>query len=70
MKKPEISLKENKRTISLNRLAGEWVAFANGKTVAHGETLKKLMRKVKKLKGNQKTSVMLVPKKTEGNYII
>lgn len=70
MKKPEISLKESNRTISLNRVAGEWVAFVNGKIVAHGETLKKLMRKVKKLKGNQKTSVMLVPKKTEGNYII
>jgi len=70
MKKPKISLKENKRNISLNRLAGEWVAFADGKTIAHGETLKKLMRKVKKLKGKQKTSVMLVPKKTEGNYII
>jgi len=70
MKKLEISPRKSKRNIYLNRLAGEWVALSNGKTIAHGGTLKKLMKKVKKFKGNQKPSVMLIPKKTEGNYII
>jgi hypothetical protein len=70
MKKIKALFKESKRSIYSSRLAGEWVAFSNGKTIAHGGTLKKLMKKVKKFKGNQKPSVMLVPKKTEGNYII
>ncbi|MFA5459792.1 MAG: DUF5678 domain-containing protein [Candidatus Paceibacterota bacterium] len=70
MKKSKISPRESKRNMGLNRTRREWVAFANGKIIAHGETLKKLMKKVKKFKGNQKTSVMLMPKKIEGDYII
>lgn len=67
MKKPELLLKENKKTIFLDRYAGEWVAFVNGKVVAHQSNLRKLMKKIKKLKKNP--SVLLVPKRGEGPYI-
>ena len=67
MKKPELLIKENKKTVCLDRYAGDWVAFANGKVVAHQGTLNKLMKRVQKLK--RKPSVFLVPKKKEGPYI-
>jgi ATP-dependent protease HslVU (ClpYQ) peptidase subunit len=67
MKKAEISIKENKKTIALDRYEGEWVAFADGKVVAHQTTLKRLMEKVKDLR--KKPSVLLVPKKKEGPYV-
>jgi hypothetical protein len=70
MKKISSSLKEKNKIISLNIYTGEWVAFTNGKTIAHGQNLKNLMKKVQKLKNREKTSVMLVPKRTEGNHII
>lgn len=67
MKKPKLFLKENKKTIFLNRYAGEWVAITNEKVVAHQGTLKKLMKRIKKLK--IKPSVLLVPKRGEGPYV-
>jgi hypothetical protein len=70
MKKLSSSLKMAKKIVSLNKYTGEWVAFSNGKPIAHGENLRKLMNKVKKLKDKPKASVMLVPKKTEGNHIV
>ena len=70
MKRISNSLKEKNKIIPLNIYTGKWVAFSNGKTIAHGQNLKNLMKKVKKLKNREKTSVMLVPKKTEGNHII
>ena len=68
MKKAEISIKDNNKTIALDRYAGEWVAFANGKVVAHQNTLKRLMEKIKSPKKFKKPSVFLVPKKGEGPY--
>ena len=66
-----ISIKPNKKIIPLDRYAGEWVAFANGKVMAHEGSLKRLMKKVKKLKGaRKKSSVLLVPKKREGPHLI
>jgi hypothetical protein len=67
MKRAEILIKDNKKTIALDRYAGEWVAFADGKVVAHQSTLKRLMEKVKALR--KKPSVLLVPKKKEGPYV-
>jgi len=67
MKRPELAIKENKRTISLDKYAGEWVALANGKVVAHQGTLKRLMKKVEKFR--KKPSVFLVPRKSEGPYV-
>jgi len=70
MNKSNISINTNEKTTPLDRYAGQWVAFANGKVVAHEGTLKRLMKKVKKLKGNKKPSVLLVPEKNEGPYVI
>ena len=71
MVKSNISIKTDRKTIALDRYAGEWVAFANGKVVAHHKgALKRLMEKLKKLKRVKKPSVLLVPKKKEGPYII
>ena len=70
MKKPKSFFGENRRNNCVNKLAGEWVAFANGKIIAHEGTLKKLMKKVKKLKGNSKASVMLMPKKFHSQYML
>ena len=67
MKKPELLIKENKKTICLDKYAGHWVAFANGKVIAHQGTLKKLMKQVEKLK--KKPPVFLVPRKNEGPYV-
>ncbi|WAC07984.1 MAG: DUF5678 domain-containing protein [Thermodesulfobacteriota bacterium] len=67
MEKPKIAIKTNHKTVSLGQYAGEWVAFAHGKVVAHQGTLKKLMKKVKNLKN--KPSVLLIPRKSEGPYI-
>lgn len=71
MNKPHISIKADKKTTSLDRYAGEWVAFAGGKVVAHEGNLKRLMEKVNKRKrAKKKPSVLLVPKKREENHII
>lgn len=67
MRTAKLSMKENKKTIPLDRYAGEWVAFANGKVVAHQGTLKKLMKKVERLK--KRPSVFLVPRKSEAPYV-
>jgi hypothetical protein len=68
MKKAEILIKANKKAISLDRYAGKWVAFVDGKVVEYGRTLKSLMKKIEKVRLPKKPSVFLVPKKSEGPY--
>jgi hypothetical protein len=70
MKKPEVSIKTNRKAIPLDRYAGEWVAFANGRIVAHGVSLENLMRAVKRKRLRSKPSVLLVPKEDDVTYII
>jgi hypothetical protein len=65
-----ISLRTNTKNISLDRYAGEWVAFASGKVVAHGETLERLMKRVKRKRFRRKPSVLLVPEEDDVAYII
>ncbi|WAC06740.1 MAG: DUF5678 domain-containing protein [Thermodesulfobacteriota bacterium] len=60
-------IKTNNKAVSLDQYAGQWVAFAHGKVVAHQGTLKKLMKKIKKL--GKKPSVFLIPRKSEGPYV-
>jgi len=67
MRRSEILIKANRKSIPLDKYTGEWVAFANGKVVAHQDTLKKLMKDVKRFK--RKPSVFLVPEKSEGPYV-
>jgi len=45
--KKQKSLAKERQNRNVKKLEGEWVAFANGKIVAHEGTLKKLMKKVK-----------------------
>lgn len=70
MRKTKISIKTDTKLKALDKYAGKWVAFWDGKVVAHKRNLKRLMREVKKLKGVKKPSVLLVPKKDEGPYVI
>ena len=71
MSKSRILIKANNKTTSLDKYAGQWVAFVGGKVVANEGNLKKLMEKVNKRKRTRrKPSVLLVPKKSEENHII
>ena len=62
--------KQNKKSVSLDKYAGKWVAFVDAKIIAFGDTLKELMVKVKKMGLEKKASVFLVPRKDEGPYIL
>lgn len=55
---------------NLNRYAGKWVAFIDGRVLASDRTLEKLMKKVKTRRLKKKPSVFLVPRKDEGPYIL
>lgn len=54
----------------VSRFAGEWVAFADKKIIEHAETLPSLMAKIRRRKMAKEPSVMLVPRKDEGPYIL
>ncbi|MBI4121454.1 MAG: hypothetical protein HY470_00655 [Candidatus Ryanbacteria bacterium] len=54
----------------LTRFAGRWVAFAGEKVVESAPSLSVLMLKLKQRKPVGKPSVMLVPRKDEGPYIL
>lgn len=69
MKGSKTLIKTERSAMLLDRYAGEWIAFADGKVVAHQNTLKRLMEKLKNLKNVKKPSVLLVPKKSEGPYV-
>ncbi|GEM_PF-1900726 len=55
---------------NLERFAGKWVAFLDRQVIESGGTLPSLMEKLKRKKFKQKPSVMLVPRKDEGPYIL
>lgn len=59
-----------KSQYDLERLAGKWVAFVNGRVVAFAPTLPLLMQKLRGMRFGSKPSVMLVPRKDEGPYIL
>jgi len=54
----------------LARYSGRWVAFAGQKVVESAPSLSVLMLKLKRRKFVGKPSVMLVPRKDEGPYIL
>ena len=61
----------NKKTTSLDKYAGKWVAFdEKDKIVGYDESLEGLMKKIKKKGLEKKVSVFLVPRKDEGPYIL
>ncbi len=63
-------LKSKRKVISLDRYAGEWVAFIDGKVITADESLKDLMAEAKKRGVEKKVSVFLVPREGEGPYIL
>ena len=56
--------------MKLDRYAGKWVAFINGKIVAYDEALSGLMKEIDSRKLRKKASVFLVPRKDEGPYVL
>lgn len=65
-----LSKKTTSKKIKLDRYAGKWVAFVEGKIVAYNDNLSDLMKEID-LKGlRKKTSVFLVPRKDEGPYVL
>ncbi|OGZ94128.1 MAG: hypothetical protein A2131_02125 [Candidatus Sungbacteria bacterium GWC2_49_10] len=55
---------------NLNRFSGKWVAFIEREVVESAKTLPSLMEKLKSKKLKRKPSVMLIPRKDEGPYIL
>lgn len=49
---------------------GRWVAFVDDKPIAADRTLEKLMKKVQKAHLRKTPSIMLVPRKDEGPYVL
>jgi hypothetical protein len=71
MENSKILLKQNKKTTSLDKFAGKWVAFdEKERIVGYDESLEELMKKMKKKGLEKKVSVFLVPRKDEGPYIL
>jgi CO/xanthine dehydrogenase Mo-binding subunit len=66
----EMYLKSGKGKINLDSYAGSWVALVGDRPVACAESLDLLMQKVKKQRFAKTPSVMLVPRKDEGPYIL
>ena len=54
----------------LNRFSGKWVAFVNGRVVESADKLPKLMLKMRQKKLERSASLMLVPRKDEGPFIL
>jgi len=67
----ETALKTKKKTVSLNRYSGKWVAFdEKERIVGFDDTLDGLMKKMKRRGLEKKVLVFLVPRKDEGPYIL
>ncbi|MEK7087202.1 MAG: DUF5678 domain-containing protein [Patescibacteria group bacterium] len=62
--------KTTSKKMKLDRYAGKWVAFINGKIVAYDEALSGLMKEIDSRKLRKKASVFLVPRKDEGPYVL
>jgi len=63
-------LKSKKKRINLSKLSGKWVAFIDETPILWDENLSLLMRKVKEKSLPKEPSVMLIPRKDEGPYLL
>ena len=59
-----------RKKVELNRYAGKWVAFVNGRIIAFADYLPTLEKDVKKRKLEKRAVYFLVPRKDEGPYIL
>ena len=60
----------NKKTTSLDKYAGKWVAFVDEKVIAWADNLEELDKKIRKIKPKKEPVYFLVPRKDEGPYIL
>jgi len=65
-----IYLKSKKKRIDLSKLSGKWVAFIDEVPVLWDKSLSLLMQKVKEKSLPKEPSVMLIPRKDEGPYLL
>lgn len=65
-----VSIKTSKESKDLTHFEGKWVAFIDSRIVDSEEDLAKLMDTVKKRYPKKEPSVLLVPRKDEGPYIL
>ncbi|OGC09571.1 hypothetical protein A3J90_04765 [candidate division WOR-1 bacterium RIFOXYC2_FULL_37_10] len=68
--KKKMFLRIGRKGVNLDKYAGSWVAFLDNKPVAWDKTLKDLMEKVEEKHFSKEPSVMLVPHKGEGPYLL
>jgi dihydroxyacetone kinase-like predicted kinase len=61
---------QRRKKIKLDSYAGEWVAFVGDKIVAHNKNLKDLMKEIDAKGLRKKASILLVPRKDEGPYVL
>jgi hypothetical protein len=54
----------------VGRFAGRWVALVGDTVLDSAPTLPELVAKIKRRKTSGKPSIMLVPRKDEGPYIL
>lgn len=59
-----------RRRLNLERYSGKWVAFINDRPILSAEGLNILMERLKRQNLAQEPSVMLIPRKDEGPYIL
>lgn len=70
MKTQTATVKGKKSRWDLNPYAGRWIALVDREVEAAARSLPALMEELKKKNLVQKASVMLVPRKDEGPYIL
>jgi hypothetical protein len=61
--KNKISIKFDRKEVSLDKYAGQWVAFLGKKIVGHNRSFRKLVREMEKKKLDQKVTFFAVPEK-------
>lgn len=66
----KVLIKINKKSRDLSRFAGQWVAFIDSQIIGSEKDLNKLMENVRKQYPKKEPSVLLVPRKDEGPYIL
>ena len=60
----------SKKRVDIDSYAGNWVAFVDDNPVDSAASLNLLMQKVKKRRLPKEPSIMLIPRKDEGPYLL
>ncbi|MCM8799041.1 MAG: DUF5678 domain-containing protein [Candidatus Omnitrophica bacterium] len=68
--KRRLDLVFKRRITNLDPYSGKWVAFIGNQLIDSAEDLKFLMQKLKNRSLSKEPSIMLVPRKDEGPYIL